>query len=322
MTSGKYQGAILTQGSPRIEETVYWLNLLADTTLPLCGNAAQRSHGYVSNDGPKNIVDSVDYITSRVWADDDGRNRAGFVLIQEQQIFAARDAQKADARPGGYVATGGHGGIIGAVGHHGPPVITYLPATRHTYRSEVNLSRLPAQVEGVRRTDRGIEKIPVPVKRPDGGLLESAIPRVSIVKDGNYVAEGEDNAELEYQADLMALIDLYLKKAPLAGFVLEGLSPYGGPTSRARQHALRQAVCSGMPVVRVGRGNSEGFTPPADLFIGGLNLTATKARILLMACLLRFGSVPAAASPAEPTAAELDAIRRRVAEYQGVFDTH
>ncbi len=74
------------------------------------------------------------------------------VLIQEQQVFAARDVQKADARPGGYVATGGHGGIIGGVGHDGSPVLTYLPATRHTYLSDVNVTRLPRQVAGARRT--------------------------------------------------------------------------------------------------------------------------------------------------------------------------
>jgi L-asparaginase len=39
LASGKYDGAIWTEGSPRIEETIYWLNLLIDTTLPICGNA-------------------------------------------------------------------------------------------------------------------------------------------------------------------------------------------------------------------------------------------------------------------------------------------
>jgi L-asparaginase/Glu-tRNA(Gln) amidotransferase subunit D len=77
------------------------LHLLLDYTAPVCGNAAQRPHGQVSADGAKNLIDSVDYIVSRVWADEAGRNRAGMVLIQEQQIFAARDAQKGDARPGG-----------------------------------------------------------------------------------------------------------------------------------------------------------------------------------------------------------------------------
>ncbi|MEC8290402.1 MAG: asparaginase domain-containing protein, partial [Pseudomonadota bacterium] len=81
LDSGDYLGAIWTQGSPRIEETLYWLNLMLDTTLPVCGNAAQRTHGEISNDGPKNLVDSIDYITSRVWEGGDGRNRAGTVVI-------------------------------------------------------------------------------------------------------------------------------------------------------------------------------------------------------------------------------------------------
>jgi len=127
LASGRYAGAIWTQGSPRIEETVYWLQLLVDTTLPICGNASQRPHGQLSNDGDKNIVDSVDYIVSRVWADESGRNRAGVVLVQDQQVFAARDVQKADARPGGYVATGGHGGILGAPGPPSPPCSTTCP---------------------------------------------------------------------------------------------------------------------------------------------------------------------------------------------------
>jgi hypothetical protein len=36
--------------------TAYWLNLLIDTTLPICGNAAQRPQGQLSNDGPLKIL--------------------------------------------------------------------------------------------------------------------------------------------------------------------------------------------------------------------------------------------------------------------------
>jgi hypothetical protein len=322
MASGKYGGAIWTQGSPRIEETLYWLNLLLDTTLPLCGNAAQRAQGMISNDGPKNLVDSVDFITSRVWADESGRNRVGLVLIQEQQMFAARDVQKGDARPGGYVATGGHGGILGGLGYGGPPIITYVPATRHTWCSDVNISRLPSEVMGVRRdADGRLVIVAVAIKGVHGELLDAAIPKVSIVKDGNYMSDDYDSG-VDTQVDVLALLDAKLRSAPLAGFVLEGLSPYGTPTSRARHQALLRAVCSGVPVVRVGRGNNEGFTMPVDLFIGGRNLTATKARLLLMACLMRFGSPPPAANPEQPTKSELDAIRHKLAEYQAVFDTH
>ena len=78
-----------------------------------------------------------------------------------------------------------------------------------------------------------------------------------------------------------------------------------------------------LPVVRVGRGNTEGFVPLHDpCFIGGSNLTATKARLLLMACLMKFGSLPPAADPDHPTSAEAAAVGEKIALYQAVFDTH
>ena len=100
--------------------------------------------------------------------------------------------------------------------------------------------------------------------------------------------------------DILARLEQNLADSPLAGFVTEGLSPYGTPTANAPNTALLRAVYSGMPVVAVGRGNNEGFTGPRDVFLGGNNLTATKARLLLMACLMKFGSLPPAADPSVP----------------------
>ena len=86
---------------------------------------------------------------------------------------------------------------------------------------------------------------------------------------------------------------------------------------------MLRAVHSGLPVVRVGRGNTEGFVPLHDPdFIGGSNLTATKARLLLMACLMKLGSLPPAADPDHPTSAEAAAVRDKVGAYQTIFDTH
>jgi hypothetical protein len=77
-----------------------------------------------------------------------------------------------------------------------------------------------------------------------------------------------------------------------------------------------------LPVARVGRGNTEGFADPDAYFIAGSNLTATKARMFLMACLLKLGSLPPAADPDSPTAGQLAATRTAVAAYQAIFDTH
>jgi len=324
LDTGDYLGAIWTQGSPRIEETLYWLNLVLDTTLPVVGNAAQRPHGEISNDGPKNLVDSVEYIASRVWQDDRGRNKAGMVVIQEQQIFAARDVQKGDARPGGYITTGGHGGLLGAVRGHGlPPILTYLPGARHSWQSDVNRTRLPNSVRGVvgRPANGGIDFVDVAVKDGAGNLNESAVPHVSIVKDGNYAADSVDSGA-EREVDVLAQIEDNLCHNPLAGFVIEGQSPYGSMTNKARERLLARAACSGMPVVRVGRGNNEGFAAGGGGFIGGGNLTSTKARLLLIACLLKFGALPPAADPVSPTEAETAALNARLADYQQVFDTH
>jgi len=322
LASGDYDGAIWLEGSPTVEETAYWLNLVIDTTVPISCNASQRPHGALANDGDRNIVDSVDYIRSRIWADADGVDAVGAVLLQEEQIFASRDAQKGDARPGGYVATGGHGGIIGTIGAPGAPMLTYWPAKAHTHRSAVNLTQIPASTVGVQRIDGSVGTVDVAVKSKAGDLLASAIPKVTIVKYARYGMD-DYSGGAGLQVEIIARIEANLATSALAGFVIEGSSPFGRG-DESEMAALMRAVAHGMPVVRTGRGNAEGMTAaaPGEVFIAGSTLTATKARLLLMACLLRFGCLPPAADPEAPTAAEWDAIRGGVAKYQAVFDTH
>jgi hypothetical protein len=322
LASGQYAGAIWLEGSPFVEETSYWLNLLIDTTVPIVGNASQRAHGAVSNDGDRNIIDAVDYILSGIWADNSGHDTVGVVVIQDEQIFTAREIQKADARPGGYIATGGHGGIVGTMGQPGPAALTFRSVKRHTFTSAVNLRCLPTVVEGVQGSNGRMSRVPVSIKDAQGALLATAIPKVTIVKHARYLPE-DTSGDPAAEVDILARLEKNLREAPLAGFVAEGSAPFASMTNAA-DAALRRATLSGMPVVKVSRGNAEGPVDPTrvPLAIAGSNLTATKARLLLMACLLRFGSLPPAADPACPTPAEVAAIQARLAEYQTVFDTH
>jgi L-asparaginase len=321
VSGGDYDGVIWTQGSPQVEESAYWFNLLIDTALPICCNAAQRPQGQISADGPANIVDSARYIRSRVWADEQGRNRCGVVVIQEQQIFAAREVSKADARPGGYVATGGHGGIVGNISHTGRIALTYLPLFKHTYKSDLRLSTLPRSVKASKKGPRGIESVDIAVKDGNGKLLPDAIPVVTISNDGSYSAMGAGH-DTAPEIDLIASIEHKLSLGLLTGFVVQGLVPYGRSPSHTRMKLMNKAVFSGIPVAMTGRGAPMGFADPTPFHIAAANLTANKARFLLMACLLKFGSIPAAKDPDQPTSAELDAIQKAVAAYQAVFDTH
>ena len=67
-------------------------------------------------------------------------------------------------------------------------------------------------------------------------------------------------------ADLVALLARKLDMKRLAGFIIEGTTPYGKMTSSVRQEVLRKAIYSGLPVVRVGRGNPEGFADMKDKY--------------------------------------------------------
>src|SRR6516164_7947092 len=106
-----------------------------------------------------------------------------------------------------------------------------------------------------------------------------------------------------------------LSRAPLAGLVNEGLSPYGRIQGRARKAILTRAVYSGIPVVLSGRGNTEGFSASSGPFVGASNLSSTKARLLLMATLMKLGSLPLAKDPDHPTPDECAATDRKLAEF-------
>ena len=321
MATGEYAGGIWLEGSPTVEETIYWLSLLTDTDLAIAGIAAQRPHGQLANDGDRNIVDAVDFVLSGL-----GRG-IGAVGVQDERIYAAREFKKADDRPGNYKATGGHGGILGTVG---PPVtIWYKPAYRHTASSDVNLSRLSQWLEF---PDFAGDTAPVriAVKDDAGALRGESIPRVHIVKYGAYMDEDE-TANPDHEVDIMARIDKGLAdqrsndpQAPkLHGFVLEGSSPYG-LASMSQHKALEIATFSGMPVARVGRADPGGRVPSGwdDLTIAGSNLDCNKARLLLMAALLKLGRLPKARDPRNPTKAERNATVAKVAQFQEIFENH
>ncbi|MGW4550645.1 asparaginase domain-containing protein [Streptomyces violaceorubidus] len=325
LDTGEFTGVQWLEGSPTVDETLYWFGLLIDTGVPLVGHAAQRRHQSLSADGDRNVVDGVKFITSGVALDERGESRVGACVIVDELVYSARDVTKVDARPGGYEVTGGHGGVVADLGGYGPPQLTYLPARRHTQRSEVRLTVLPETVVGVTGSlDAGVTPAEVRIKDADG-LVPSAMPHVSITKYSRYAATGtgtDSPPVAEEEVEIIARIDANLAGFPLSGFVCEGMSPFGmaDPTKNA---ALSVAVFAGLPVVRTGRGTTGGMAYRTDpVFVSGNNLTATKARMLLMAALLRFGALPPAADPFAPTPAERAATEKAVAQYQALFDTH
>lgn len=317
LRSGAYDGAIWLEGSGHIEETIYWLGLVIDAPVPICANAAQRAHGTLSADGDRNVVGSVNYISSRVWADSSGRDAIGAVLVQDDVVLGARDAHKLDARPGAYAGT-----VLATAATSDVPHLTARPAYRHAHTSAVAFGQLPAVVPGLVRRRAGVRNIPVTIKDKEGMLCPAAMPVVRVVTHVRYgMEEGADHPAQE--VEIFARLEHNLSHHPLSGFVLAGNSPYGH-TDEAQYAALIRARNLGVPVVRVGRGTPGGPVPrnATNLMIAGSDLSATKARMLLIACLLRYGCATPAAEPDQPTAAELARLDEHFQLYQAVFDSH
>jgi hypothetical protein len=170
-------------------------------------------------------------------------------------------------------------------------------------------------------TDGRICAVPVDATDEHGRLLVQAVPKVTIETYARYAAD-KPGADPDQEPGILAWTARHLHDNPLAGFVVAGAPPYGNTTLPA-EAAFRLAVYSGFPVVRCGRGNPGGRAwPMLPDFIVGNNLTPIKARLLLMAALMKLGAMPAARDPRHPTDEETQRVRAKVAEYQAVFDTH
>lgn len=305
VADGPYTGIQWLEGTPVVEETLYWLGLLIDTRKPIVGQVAQRLHRSISHDGPRNLVDGVRFIASGAW---DRAEPIGPVLVADGLVYAGRDVVKAAARPGGYTA-GLYGPLatIDAIERLG---LEYVPTRRSLAAAATNLSQLPEQVDGLRGAVQVIDGVP---RR----LREDVRVAVDIVKYGRYgLAADEDPPRIAQRvAELTQVADL-------GGFVLEGLAQNGWATIELEQ-ALRDAHYAGLPVVWTGRGLPTGTSGlPPEPFISAAGLPAQKARMLLMAGLLRYGAAPRAADPTAPTDAERAATARHTALLQDLFDTH
>lgn len=320
LATGKYRGALWLESSARVEDTIYWFNLVIDTDAPIVGVIANRPNRMLSNDGPATIVDAIDFVLSDVWRDADGQNRVGDVLVQDQRITAAREAIKEAPRPGGFGTLGGSGGVIGTTSGM---KLTFLPLNRHGRGSDVRYSALPAGVSGVRRAADGRnETIDVAVKDRAGHLRGAAIPEVEIMDFNSWMTSNPPGTPDPVDARVASAVARVLGESPLAGLVCA--APLAGHFDRNDALALDRAALSGIVVVKVSRGNPGVLLGEIaeNLTIEGSNLNANKARVLLMACLLRYGSPPPARDPAQPTPAETAAVRAHLAKIQAVFNTH
>ena len=204
------QGVIVTHGTVTTEETAYFLQLLVKSTKPVVITNSQRRHGTMSNDGDKNLIDSISVVLSPEAV---GK---GVLVVHNQTISSGREVLKTSGRPGAYLS-----GIYGVLGIVDNDRVTFYrsPTKRHTIDSEFNVDNLsvlpkvevissyydadPRLVEAA--VDLGVQGIVLNGLTPGGGphiaqqpVLESAADRgIPIVR----TARGGINSRVTVDPD-------------------------------------------------------------------------------------------------------------------------
>src|SRR2546421_2825632 len=128
-------GIVVTHGTDRLEETAFFLHLTVKSDRPVVVVGAQRPATGISPDGPINLLSAV-----RVASAHDARGK-GVMVVMDDRIISARDAEKMYARNGGFSAR--EMGMIGVVARHGVEFF-YSPTRRHTSSSEFDISQIAA----------------------------------------------------------------------------------------------------------------------------------------------------------------------------------
>jgi L-asparaginase len=124
-------GIVITHGTARLEETAFFLHLAVKSDRPVVLVGAQRPPTGISPDGALNLLAGI-----RVAASPDARGK-GALIVMDERILSARDAEKLYARSGGFDAR--EMGWLGIVASHGVEFF-YAPSRRHTTASEFDLT--------------------------------------------------------------------------------------------------------------------------------------------------------------------------------------
>ena len=131
-------GIVITHGTDRLEETAFFLHLTVKSSKPVVIVGAQRPPTAISPDGPLNLLAAVQVAISPAAV---GK---GVMVVMDQRILSARDAEKRYARSGGFEAA--EMGMLGVVAPQSVEFF-YEPTRKHTATSEFDvqsINHLPA----------------------------------------------------------------------------------------------------------------------------------------------------------------------------------
>lgn len=130
-------GIVVTHGTNTMAETAWFMNLVVDIKKPVVFVGSQRPWSGISGDGPLNLLNAVRVAAAKA------AGGKGVLLSMNQVIDAARDVNKTSA----YRVQAFQSTDLGVVGVVDPDIVKFYsePTRRHTFKSEFNIAKLPAE---------------------------------------------------------------------------------------------------------------------------------------------------------------------------------
>jgi L-asparaginase len=149
-----------------------------------------------------------------------------------------------------------------------------------------------------------------------GTQVRATEPAVAVLY-GSAWSPGDVARDGAAEFEVLLCVARIRQAAPLAGIV--GVGSRRGSFPPAAEVALERVAHMGVPVVRLAQTGTL-HANDGDVFIEAGGLAAAEAKRLLGECLVQYGSLPAAADPANPTKKEKSAIQAKLALYQLQFN--
>jgi L-asparaginase len=263
-------GIVVTSGTDTLEELAYFLDLTVRDARPVVVVGSMRNPSTIGYEGAANLLEGF-----RVAAEPSARNK-GVLVVMNDEINAARDVTKTDALRLQTFQSRGYG-VLGVV--DSDRVVFYRDVVkRHTAKSEFDL----AGVKGLPRVDI--------VMVYQGATSEMIKAAVDAGAKGIVVATAGAGATSPGQSE-------GLDYAGSKGVVVVTTTRTGSGRIAARQAPPAQpAPPAGVadPGAASARGGNQAPTGAAaarrqrgGVFIAGEDLTALKARVLLMVALTK-----------------------------------
>lgn len=147
-------------------------------------------------------------------------------------------------------------------------------------------------------------------------VAAAAEPAVAVLY-GSAWSPGDTARDGAAELEVLMCVAQVQHASSVAGLISVGYRRGSFPPSA--ETALERVAHMGIPVVRLAQ-NASLPTHHGDAFIEAGSLSPTDAKRLLAECLVRYGTLPICADPANPTKKEAQALQAKLALFQAQFD--